>query len=406
LIEVRGLLLVAAVCAVCKAAPVCGAAGVSVRYYLLRAPGDVHDIEQASGLHYGSLGDRQGLWIVCDRNGGWSAGRLYFISAETLRQAEHQGKLVADEAFSIAPRAGGWPAVAAASPGVGREVLAEVQRRVEAGAGARSGALLDLEAVAIGPSPTPPHDPRIFAVAEEPFSTVLELALEGRGRDAGARIMALYAYQEAEDERGTDRNDGMEGLAYAGRVGEFFWAEEGTRFHGGPPGERLFFAAPRVGAARLQAGRVVVDRKVSDALTAAVRSQRQGKMQTLNALAATPDGQLLAVDRNGGWILRIDPAKQTASRWLNLYDLKGVNLREALAHFPGDRQMPYISIEGIAVDPAGTLWLVDDPAMPESFRVSCLVGVGGVLVGRTKGERPQDPPPAARPANPSAGSGV
>jgi hypothetical protein len=44
--------------------------------------------------------------------------------------------------------------------------------------------------------------------------------------------------------------------------------------------------------------------------------------------------------------------------------------------------MPYISIEGIAVDGAGALWLVDDPAMPEAFRASCLLRVRDVNVAQ------------------------
>jgi len=40
--------------------------------------------------------------------------------------------------------------------------------------------------------------------------------------------------------------------------------------------------------------------------------------------------------------------------------------------------MPYVSIEGIAFDPSGTLWLVDDPAMPESFRTSCLIRIANL----------------------------
>ena len=157
-----------------------------------------------------------------------------------------------------------------------------------------------------------------------------------------------------------------------------YWAEEGTRSHNDEEVPRLMFRDPRIGRARLRDGRLHVDADASRELTRAVRSQRRGKMQTLNALTATADGRLLAVDRNGGWILRIDPGTRTATRWLNLYDLEGTNLREALADFPAKRKMPYVSIEGIAVDPNGTLWLVDDPAMPEGFRASCLLRVTGL----------------------------
>jgi len=358
------------------------AGGGNIAYYRLRAPGDVHDIEQASGLHWGRLGRREGLWLACDRNGGRSAGRLYFVSAGMLERATQGGAVVADEVFPVVPPQGGWSAFAAAHRAVDEKILADVRRRIEAGSAGGAGPRLDLEAVTIAPSPAPPHEPRLFAVAEEPFSAVLELALEGRDETARARLAAVYAYAEAEDEHGTDRNDGIEGLAAAGAVGDFYWAEEGTTFHDGPPGPRLFFLDPRLGRATLTAGQVEVDSAVSDALTAAVRSQRAGKMQTLNGLARVPEGELLAVDRNGGWILRIDPEQRTATRWLNLYDLGGTNLREVLAKFPGKRRMPYISIEGIAMDPAGTLWLVDDPAMPESFRASCLVRVRGLNAAR------------------------
>ena len=68
--------------------------------------------------------------------------------------------------------------------------------------------------------------------------------------------------------------------------------------------------------------------------------------------------------------------------WLNLYDINNQNLREVLADFPGKRRMPYISIEGITVEPDGDLWLVDDPAMPEAFRASCLVKITGAIAGR------------------------
>jgi hypothetical protein len=354
---------------------------VRIEYYLLKAPGDAHDIEQGSGLHYGRLGEREGLWVVCDRNGGRSAGRLFFIRAEVLKKAIHGQELVADEAFSIIPPQAGWPAFAAAHPAVSATVLEDLQHRIRTGIQDDGGPRLDLEAVTIGPSPEPPHEPHVFVVAEEPFSSVLELALEGGGPEGRARLVAVYAYQEAENEHGSDFNDGLEGLAWGGADNTFYLAEEGTRFHDGPPGPRLFFLEPRLSKGELQAGQVRVDRVVSDGLTAAVRSQRKGPMQTLNALAIAPNGQLLAVDRNGGWILRIAPHAREATRWLNLYDLRNINLRETLDDFPGPRHMPYISIEGIALDPTGALWLVDDPAMPEAFRASALIRITGLDLG-------------------------
>jgi glucose/arabinose dehydrogenase len=145
-------------------------------------------------------------------------------------------------------------------------------------------------------------------------------------------------------------------------------------------GTRLFFVNPRLGKAKLATGQMCLDQQASNALTKAVRTQQEGPMQTLNALTTTPDGSLLAVDRNGGWILRVTSEK--TERWLNLYDLAGVNLREALADFPESRHMPYISIEGIAVEPDGTLWMLDDPAMPEGFRASCLLRVSAAVITR------------------------
>jgi len=103
-----------------------------------------------------------------------------------------------------------------------------------------------------------------------------------------------------------------------------------------------------------------------------------------------PSGRLLAVDRNGGWILRLDPQAATVERWLNLYDVDGLDLRKLLRDFPAPRRMPYISIEGISVDPAGDIWLIDDPALPEAFRASCLIRLRGLnpdAAGPSQGKR-------------------
>ena len=96
-----------------------GTGGGDIAYYRLLAPGGVHDIEQASGLHYGRLGDREGLWLVCDRNGGRSAGRLYFVSVAALERATQGGAVAADEVFRIVPPQGGWSAFAAAHGAAG-----------------------------------------------------------------------------------------------------------------------------------------------------------------------------------------------------------------------------------------------------------------------------------------------
>ena len=351
------------------------ATAVDIAFFSLRAPGDEHAIEQASGLHYGRLGPRNGLWLVCDRNGGRSAGRLYFFAKATLNAARHREPMIADEAFSIRPPAEGWTAFGRRHDGLDAAVLVELRRRLEAGLVPNGERPLDLEAGTLAPSPQPPHEPRVFVVAEEPASVVLELAIDEATQPATARLTGAYAYTEAKGENGWDHNDGLEGLAYTGKVGQFYWAEEGTRSHTAEATPRLMFVAPRLGKAEATGGRLVVDRTTSDAFTRSVQGQRQGRMQTLNALTTTADGQILAVDRNGGWILRVDPVSHRAQRWLNLYDLDGTNLRDALASFPGPgtRRMPYISIEGIAVDDTGAIWLADDPAAPEAFHASCLL---------------------------------
>lgn len=353
-------------------------AGQRVDCFLLRTPGDAGDINQASDLHYGRLGRREGLWLVCDRNGGATAGKIFFITPEQLRKAKPGKAIVADEEFTVVPPAEGWTAFERANHAAGSAVLADARRRV-LGEGARTDEpFLDLEAITIAPSPASPHETHLFVVSEEPYSTVLELALEGRGAKGQARLVALYAYHERADEHGTSRNDGLEGFEYAGESGEFYFAEEGTRTAGGAVGELLYFLDPRLGRARLHDSQVDVECRTSDDLTTAVRRLRGGSSQTLNAITRLPTGQLLTVDRNGGWILRVDVGRRTAERWLNLYSMGGVNLRELLAEFPGPRHMPYVSIEGIAVDSSGNLWLVDDPAMPEAFRASCLVRISGI----------------------------
>ena len=349
--------------------------GKTISFYYLRVPGDAYDIEQASGLHYGRLGQREGLWVVADRNGGDSTNTIFFISSSTLAKATHKQKVIADEAFRIVPPVVKWSEFHAQQPGLDPQALNELKRRLAPTTNPTRDRVLDLEAVTIGPGSTATDEPHLFVAAEEPLSTVLELALTEHDGETIARVVAAFSYTEPPGEYGSDRNDGLEGLVYASRNSAFYWAEEGTVNHGGRMGSRLFFLNPRFGQAQLTAGRVAIDKNISDALTRAVQSQRDGSMQTLTALTITPNGQLFAVDRNGGWILRIDPKTQAVQRWLNLYDLRGVNLREALAEFPDSRHMPYISIEGIAVQPDGTLWMVDDPAMPEGFRASCLLRI-------------------------------
>ncbi len=355
------------------------AGDVRIQYFRMRSPQDRHDIEQASDLYFGRLGERDGLWTVCDRNGNESAGKIYFISKATLKKAKDHEAIVADEEFTVVPPAGEWSAFAQTNRAAGDDVLSDVRKRMTPAADRADEPFLDLEAMTVAPSPSAPHDAHLFVVAEEPYSTVLELNLEGDGASAKARLVAVYAYHEAADQQGTARNDGLEGLAYAGKPGEFFFAEEGTLSHDKTAKPLMMFRDPLLGRATLKDAQVEVDRPATQALSKAVQSERQGAMQTLNALTMLRDGKLLAVDRNGGWILRIDPEKRSARRWLNLYDLDGKNLREVLAHFPGERKKEYISIEGIAVDDAGAIWLVDDPAMPEGWRASCLVRIDGPI---------------------------
>jgi len=353
--------------------PTTAPAAGRIEYYRLRTADGEHDLQQGSGLHSGRLGERQGLWMTSDRNGGPSAGKIHFISATTLAGAKHQGMVKVDECFTIVPPAEGWEAFASKHFEIPAEILDDLHDRVEAGLAGDGGPYLDLEAVTIAPSIGLPREPRIFAAAEEPYSTILELAPLTRGPNAQAQLMSVHVYEETADEQGGDRNDGLEGLAWAGQPGLFYWAEEGTSYHGGHPGPRLFFRDPKVGRGRLVRGRMEIEQALTDQLTTAVRALREGTEQTLNALTVLPSSRLLAVDRNGGWVLRLDPRAGTAERWLNLYNIDGVDLRRLLHDFPAPRQMPYISIEGIAVDPAGDIWLIDDPALPEAFRASCLI---------------------------------
>lgn len=361
-----------------------------VAWYTLQSPRG-REIEQASDLCFGRIGDRGDLWTVCDRNGGESAARVYRFDLASLSAARTGEAIRAAEEFVVAPPAGGWARFRQQHAMLGPGVLQHIEERVDTATRGAEGPRLDLEAVAIGPAIGDPNRSHLFVVAEEPYSLVLELALDPRdtaGRAAVATpggpepskalLVAAYRYAEREQEHGTDLNDGLEALAYAGTPGRFWWGEEGTRLHKPDAHPRLFFAGARLGVAELAAGAVAVDGPVSEAATRSFQARQAGDAQTLNALAAMPDGSLAAVDRNGAWVLRIDPKSLTVSRWFNLYDFGGRDLRKLLADFPGPRRMPYVSIEGIAVEPDGTVWLVDDPAMPEAFRASCLVRIDGL----------------------------
>ncbi len=348
---------------------------MGIACFRLRSPGGRYAIEQASGLHDGRIGWREGLWLVCDRNGGQSAGQLFYISQKQLDEIVPGQTIRADEVFAVAlPR--NWQEFADRFRNAGRGRLAELRRQIVATRENGEQPLLDLEAVMFAPGVSPPHEPHIFVAAEQPNSLVLELRLEEGDEATVARLVGAYFYNELPAEKGWDSNDGIEGLAWGDRPGQVYWAEEGSRSHTADPKPRLMFTRPRIGRGVLCKGRLNTEARYSELLTRAVWKLRSGEMQTLNGLARMANGELLAVDRNGGKILRIDPARGEVKAWLNLYDLEGRSLRDILGDFPARRRMPYVSIEGLAVDPRGYLWLVDDPAMPEAFRESCLVKIG------------------------------
>ena len=329
-------------------------------------------VEQASDLHYGAFAGRRGLWVPCDRNGGASAGIVYFISAARL--AHLQGSLVqADEAFSVALPAEPWEQFAARYAAAGADLLQDLHSRI---ADRQQERRLDLEAITVGPA-VDGRGERLFAVAEEPYSAILELAFDPASPGL-LTLTGVYRYPEEAAEHGTDCNDGLEGFAWAGQPGLFYFAEEGTCLHAADAHPRLFFSNPRIGVCRLAKGRLEIQQPQSRTMTGSLRRLRRGTMQTLNGLAASRTGPLLTLDRNGARLLSIDAGSGQASDWLDLRAIGEHDLVAMMAEFPGPRRMPYISIEGLAMDDTQSLWLVDDPAMPESFRNSCLVRIRGL----------------------------
>jgi len=353
-------------------------ASLHVACYRLATADGRREINQASGLHDGRLGSRDGLWIVCDRNSTDSGNRIFFIDRRQLARARDRQPLPVTEAIPIVEPAHGWEAFAAAHPSVSRPVLDELRRQF---ANIRTGRrpILDLEAVTVGrpalsSDSNEPPEPRLYVVAEQPDSLILELQLVEDEHGPRAVLTDCFKYDERPGEVGTDHNDGLEAICFAGTPGVFYVAEEGTRPY--RAGDTMhFFDGPRLMRVRLADGRVVIDVPWSEQATRNVCAWRDGRTHTLNALTRLDDRTLAAVDRNGGWILTVDTETAAVRRWLNLYDPAGLNLRERLAHLPADRRMSYVSIEGIARDPAGHLWLVDDPAMPEGFRASVLIRV-------------------------------
>ncbi|MBN1488595.1 MAG: hypothetical protein JXA69_01655 [Phycisphaerae bacterium] len=338
--------------------------------YRPKMPDGQRDIEQGSDLHYGRLGRREGLWLVCDRNGGPCANQVIFISKSTLAAARPGEMMVATESIPLAAPTEGWAAFTQRHGG-GGDAMAELRRQFENGPRGE-GPLLDLEAITIGRSATAPQDNRLFLTTEQPNSFVLECVMTESGASARAVLTACYAYDEKEGTRGDDSNDGLEGIAWSGRPGEFFLVEEGTRAHD-PSWTLLFFQRPRLMRCTLRDDRVIIDEAWSNAATQSLWALQTGKTHTLNSAARLDERTVLVADRNGGWLYVADVPSQTVRPWLNLYDKASLDLRTRLAEFPAPRRMPYVSIEGITQDPAGHLWLIDDPAMPEAFRASCLI---------------------------------
>jgi len=357
--------------AVCGTDPVPMPASEAVACYRLKMPDGETDVTQASGLHYGRLSEREGLWLVCDRNSGPCGNRILFIGRQRLHDAHPGGSISADEAFVLAGPRHGWDRFVREHGGIDAGVLFELRRQFDNGVSGGKP-ILDLEAITIGRSRAPDSPMRLFVVTEQPHSLVLELQLDAANGNRHAFLADCFAYTERPLERGGDANDGLEGICWSGRAGVFFVAEEGTRpFR--PNDSYHFFDHPRLMRCVLENGRVRIDEPWSAAATRGVRALSSQSTHTLNDLAAWDERTVLAVDRNGGWILAVDVPSRRARRWLNLYDPKLLNLRQRLARFPGPRRMPYVSIEGLTRDTDGNLWMVDDPAMPEAFRESCLV---------------------------------
>jgi hypothetical protein len=369
---------------------------MTVEFFRLKMPDGKTEVRQGSGLQYGRLGEREGLWAVPDRNGDESADHIVFIDRKRLAEAKPGETIVATEAFRAVAPTQGWESFSKEHAAIPDTVLATLRRQIES-ASREEDAMLDFEGMTIGRRTIDGPD-RIFAIIETPNSMVLEFDLDssaGRGR---AVLRGCFLYPEREDERGTDLNDGLEGIAWSHQPGVFYICEEGTAPHS-PTDKLHFWLKPRLMRCTLKDGRTVLDEPWSTDATRNVQKCLTGKSQTLNALLLIDDRTLVAVDRNGGWIHAVDTGSGSVTPWLDLYDSKtrksgepavpGLNLRERLANFPGPRVMPYVSIEGIARDAEGNLWLIDDPAMPEPFRDSALVKVKNP---------PAPPKPAGKPA--------
>jgi len=363
--------LILCVVTVCLAESAAKKPPLEVHCYRLKTPDGNGDILQASGLHYGKWGDREGLWLVSDRNSQSCGNKIYFIDKQRLQNLQNKGTVAASEAISIVPPKEGWESFYKRHSAIPKDILKGLQQQVENGS-KNINPILDLEDITIGKCRENDSKQYFYVIAEQPNSLVLELRLFKANNRLNAELMNCFFYDEGDSAKGVDSNDGLEGIAWSGKPGEFYLVEEGTRPHNSTF-SLLYFLEPRLLKCRLKDGRVLEDKEASKKLSQSVRNLKQGNMQTLNAITCLNNDTLLPVDRNGGWILAVDKRTHTARQWLNLYDPDFLNLRERLAEFPGKRVMPYVSIEGIARDARGDIWMVDDPAMPEDFNESCLI---------------------------------
>jgi len=406
-----------ALVALVLAAPVALAgSSPSVDLFRLKTPDGQANIQQASDLCFGQVSRYDGLWIAPDRNSGESGNKIFLIETARLTALKPGDDASATLVLPVTGPVKGWTQFNSRHTRIKPEILADLRDQFENFARGHKP-ILDFEALTIGPRTPAPHanaarrhptiggagsaafaqpkgdststrpasatsptlttpdpsDAALFAVTEQPYSIVLEFELLD-GEHPRLALSGCFFYAEQPGDRGGDANDGLEGIAWSGKPGCFFICEEGTRpFRAGD--NMHYFDQPRLMRATLWNDSCQIEEPWSTQATASVRSRHDEPSQSLNALTRLDDRTLAAVDRNGGWVLAIDIATGQARRWISLYDPKGLNLRQRLADFPQPRHMPYVSIEGIARDDRGNLWLCDDPAMPEGFRESCLIRV-------------------------------
>ncbi|UCD28430.1 MAG: hypothetical protein JSV03_15315 [Planctomycetota bacterium] len=357
----------------CQAEPTTQSGAGEVYHYRLKMPEGRDSIYQCSGLHYGSLGKREGLWLVCDRNSGPCGNQVFFVDKRRLTKARNGSDITTDESISIVPPAEGWDGFIKRHSMIAANVLSDLRKQIENKIKGK-GPILDLEDITIGRISAGNRGMQLLVVAEQPHSVVLGLRLEEKQPRPVAVLTNCFTYEEGKAAQGDDANDGLEGITWSGRAGEFYLVEEGTKPHE-PTYTLLYFQNPRILKCTLKDGRVIADKRWSHELTEKVRRLRGHPMQTLNAVTCMDKETLLAVDRNGGWVISVNLNSREVRRRFSLYDPKLLNLRQRLSDFPARRYMPYVSIEGIAGDVDGNIWMVDDPAAPEAFKESCLIRV-------------------------------